>query len=60
MIATTKTNQHVRHIKTMSKLICRVNSDLLDINCEGRNHVHNEELKNLGNLIINIGLRAFT
>ena len=58
MIATTKTSQHVRHVKKMSELICRVNNDLLDINCEGRDHVHDEELKH--NLIIDIGLRAFT
>ena len=44
----------------MSELTYRIDNDLLDINCEGRDHVNDEELEHLGNSIINIGLRAST
>ena len=58
MMATAKTKQHVRHLMKMCHLTYKVDNDLLDINCEGRDHVDDKDLKYLRNSIINIGRRA--
>ena len=58
MMATAKTKQHVRHLQKMCRLTYKVDSDLLDINCEGRDYVNDEELQDLGNSIIDIGSRT--
>ena len=57
-MATAKTKQHVKHLQKMCHLTYKVDNDLLDINCEGRDHVNDEELQDFGNSIIDIGRRT--
>ena len=42
----------------MYHLTYKVDNDLLDINCEGREYVNDEELQGLGNSILDIGRRT--
>ena len=58
MMATAKTKQHVRHLNKICHLTYKVDNDLLDINCEGTDHVNDEELQDFGNSIIDIGRRS--
>ena len=58
MMATAKTKQHVRHLQKMCHLTYKVDNDLLDINCEGREYLNDEKLQDLGNSIVDIGRRT--
>ena len=49
---------HIGYIKRMSSLTYKVNSDLMDIDQTGRDHINDTDLKNYGNSIIDIGRRA--
>ena len=49
---------HVSYIKRMSRLTYKVNSDLMDIDQTGNDHINDTDLKNYGTSIIDIGRRA--
>ena len=59
MKTSTQTSLHVSYIRRMSSLTHKVNSDLMDIDQTGNDHINDTDLKKYGTSIIDIGRRAF-
>ena len=58
MTTTTKIKQHIKHLHRMSELTHKVEDDLIGMIILGGEYATNEELKALGDSIIDIGRRT--